>query len=150
MPTRSRRPASGASRKAARAPAGSSKGTKPAKPAKPRPAARAAEVTTGAGAPPPAPARPRVQRTCYEVRLMVCPRNPATCPDTWPLGQKVLCGSTQMLARFEKAGGADDPDATEAGLADALTGLSIRNRPDADPDEVESDGDEPGTEEDEG
>ncbi len=66
---------------------------------------------------------------------MVCPRNPATCPETWPMGQRLLCGSFEMLARFEKASGGEDLETPEAGLADVLPGLSIRSRLDADPDE---------------
>ncbi len=73
---------------------------------------------------------------------MVCPRNPAACPETWPMGQRLLCGSFEMLARFEKASGGDDLEHVEAGLADALGGLSIRNRLDADPDDQTDDADD--------
>ncbi|HEY8368959.1 MAG TPA: hypothetical protein VIM86_06540 [Thermodesulfobacteriota bacterium] len=66
---------------------------------------------------------------------MVCPRDPATCPETWPVGSRLLCGSFEMLARFEKAGGGDDLENAEAGFADALGDLSIRTRLDADPDD---------------
>jgi hypothetical protein len=90
------------------------------------------------GEPSAAPATrpvPKVRRTCYEVRLMVCPRDPATCPETWPVEGRVLCGSFEMLARFEKASGGDD-FGPEAGFEDAAEhGLTITRRPDQDPEE---------------
>jgi hypothetical protein len=92
----------------------------------------------GPAAPPGARPVPKVQRTCYEVRLMVCPRDPATCPETWPVGERVLCGSFEMLARFEKEGGGEDLT-PEAGLDETAEGLTITSRPDQDPEEREDD-----------
>jgi hypothetical protein len=88
-----------------------------------------------AGAAPGTRPVPKVRRTCYEVRLMVCPRDPARCPETWPVEGRVLCGSFEMLARFEKESGGED-FAPEAGLEDAEEqGLTITRRPDQDPEE---------------
>ncbi len=107
--------------------------------ASPRPAGVA---TVPAGSDVPGPAAPRqvppVERTCYEVRLMVCPRDPATCPDVRPVGPRVLCGSPEMLTRFEKAGGGEE-HVPEARFSGAPSGFTITRRPDADPDERDED-----------
>ncbi len=127
MPTRSKKPPKprAGNARARRAPA--------------RPTRAATQPAESDAPSPVAPRRaPPVERTCYEVRLMVCPRNPATCPDVRPVDPRVFCGSPEMLVRFEKAGGAED-DAPEAGFSGVLPGFTITGQPGADPDERDED-----------